>query len=89
MTPQPPATIEDARRVVLDALVEIAPDLEGTEIPAEAELREDLGLDSMDFMNLMVALSEQIGADIPERDYSLLESVDACAAYLRDGAGAP
>jgi acyl carrier protein len=84
MTPQPPATLEDARRLVVAALVDIAPDLEGTTIPADADLREDLGLDSMDFVNLMAALSEQLEADIPERDYSLLETVESCAAYLRD-----
>ena len=84
MTNQTPTTIEDARRVVVAALVEIAPDLEGTDIPPDAELQVDLGLDSMDFVNLMAALSDELGADIPERDYSQLESVDACAAYLRD-----
>ena len=87
MTPPPLATIEDARRLVLDALVDVAPDLEGAEIPAEALLREDLGLDSMDFMNLMAALSEQLEDDIPERDVSQLETVEACAAYLHDRAG--
>jgi acyl carrier protein len=84
MTPQPPATLENARRLVLAALVDIAPDLEGTTIPADADLREDLGLDSMDFVNLMAALSDQLEADIPERDYSLLETVESCANYLRD-----
>lgn len=84
MTRQPPATLEDARRLVLAALADIAPDLEATEIPSDANLREDLGLDSMDFVNLMVALSDQLGADIPERDYSELETVESCAAYLRD-----
>ena len=87
MTPPLLATIEDARRLVLDALVDVAPDLEGPEIPAEALLREDLGLDSMDFMNLMAALSEQLEDDIPERDVSQLETVEACAAYLHDRAG--
>ena len=85
MTPPTSITIDDARRVVVEAVLDIAPDLEGTEIPAEADLREDLDLDSMDLVNLTAALSERLGADIPERDYSLLETVDACAAYLRDG----
>jgi acyl carrier protein len=89
MTPQPPATIDDALRLVVDALVEIAPDLEGTEIPPESELQADLGLDSMDFSNLMAALSELLGDDIPERDYSQLETVESCAAYLHERATAP
>jgi acyl carrier protein len=88
MSPQPLVTIDDARRAVLDALVDVAPDLEGTDIPPEAELQADLGLDSMDFVNLLAALSEQLEVDIPERDYSLLDTVEACAAYLRDRAEA-
>ena len=88
MSPQPLATIDDARRAVLDALVDVAPDLEGTDIPPEAELQADLGLDSMDFVNLVAALSEQLEADIPERDYSLLDTIEACATYLRDRAEA-
>jgi acyl carrier protein len=86
MTPQ---TLAGTLELVVDAIVEIAPDLEGTEIPAEAELQADLGLDSMDFMNLMAALSEALAADMPERDYSQLETVESCAAYLHERAAAP
>ena len=86
MTPQPLASIDDARRLVLDALVDVAPDLEGTDIPAGSELQADLGLDSMDFTNLVAALSDTLGDDIPEGDYAQLETVEACAAYLRDRA---
>ena len=88
MSPPPPATIEDARGLVIDALVEIAPDLEGTEIAPEAELQADLGLDSMDFTNFVAALSDALGDDNPERDYSQLETVESCAAYLHERAAA-
>jgi acyl carrier protein len=77
-----PATLDDARLAVVSALVEIAPDLEGTELPPEAELQADLGLDSMDFTNFVAALSDALAEDIPERDYSQLETVESCAAYL-------
>jgi acyl carrier protein len=76
------ATLEDAQRLVVGALVEIAPDLEGTELAPEAELQADLGLDSMDFTSFVAALSDALGEDIPERDYSQLETVESCATYL-------
>jgi acyl carrier protein len=85
MTPQ---TLADATRLVADALVEVAPDLEGTDIPPEAELQADLGLDSMDFTNFVAALSDALGDDIPERDYARLETVESCAAYLHERAAA-
>lgn len=89
MTPPALGTIDDARRLVVAAVLDIAPDLEGTEIPPEADLRQDLDLDSMDLVNLTAALSEQLGADIPERDYSLLDTIGACAAYVHDRAARP
>lgn len=82
-----PATLEDTQRRVVAALVDVAPDLEGADIPPDADLRQDLGLDSMDFVNLMTILSEQLGDDIPEADYSLLETVESCATYLHERAG--
>jgi acyl carrier protein len=80
-------THEEALRAVVAAVLDIAPDLEGTEIQPDAELRADLDLDSMDLVNLTAALSERLGADIPERDYSKLDTVGACAAYLHERAG--
>ena len=86
MSSHPLATNESAQRLVVAAILEIAPDLDGAEITPGAELREDLGLDSMDFVNLMAALSDELGADIPEADVSRLETVEGCAAYLRERA---
>ena len=80
-------SIDDARRLVLDAVLEIAPDLEGTDIALDADLRQDLDLDSMDLINLTAALSERLGGDIPERDYSRLDTIAACADYLRERSG--
>jgi acyl carrier protein len=81
-----PATLEDTQRRVVAALVDVAPDLEGEDVAPDADLRQDLGLDSMDFVNLVTILSEQLGDDIPEADYSLLETVESCAAYLHERA---
>lgn len=82
-------TLADAQRAVLEAVLDIAPDLEGTDIPPEADLREDLDLDSMDLVNLTAALSERLGADIPERDYGRMDTIEACAAYLHERAAQP
>ena len=82
MTPSPPATLDDAHRLVVDAVLDIAPDLDAAAVTPEAELRQDLDLDSMDFINLLAALSERLGIDIPERDYDELDSVGSCASYL-------
>jgi acyl carrier protein len=70
--------------VVVGVLREIAPEVDVESLPADAELREELGLDSMDFLNFVTALHDRLGVDVPEREYPLLGSVDACVAYLSD-----
>jgi acyl carrier protein len=80
-------TDDGVRDVVVSALHEIAPEVDLVSFPGEADLREELELDSMDFLNFVAALHERLGVDVPERDYPLLGSVDACVAYLSDRLG--
>jgi acyl carrier protein len=70
------------RDVVVGALHEIAPEVDADALPGEADLREELELDSMDFLNFVTALHEGLGVDVPERDYPLLGSIDACVRYV-------
>ncbi len=74
----------DAERLALikDVLGGIAPEAADAEIPGDADLRETLDLDSMDFMNFVIGLHERTGVDIPEADYSLLFTLDDAMAYL-------
>jgi acyl carrier protein len=46
-------------------------------------LCEQIDLDSMDLLNLVIAIHEATGVDIPEADYPEMASLDGCAAYLR------
>jgi acyl carrier protein len=79
----------ELRAVVRSALGEIAPEADLESLPSAAELREELELDSMDFLSFVTALHEQTGVDVPERDYPQLLSLDACVEYLsrRSGRG--
>lgn len=72
----------DMTATTVDAVLEIAPDLDRAQLDADALLREDLELDSMDFLNLMVALQEATGVDVPEEDYGELRTVADIAGYL-------
>ncbi len=71
------------RQALLDILRRIAPEVEpGTLLP-DAKLRDQVDLDSMDFLNLVVGLHERLGIDIPEADYARLTTPDAITAYLK------
>ena len=70
------------RDIVIGALTEIAPEIDPEAIDAESDLAEQLDLDSMDLLNLIVAVHEQTGIEIPERDYGKLSTLDDAVAYL-------
>jgi acyl carrier protein len=77
-------TPSEIRALALRVLGEIAPEADLTRIAGDVDLREQLEIDSMDFLNFVIGLHEATGADIPEADYGKLATLDACAAYLAD-----
>lgn len=75
-------TREELRTAVLDALVSVVPEADPAAIRPTAPLREELDIDSMDFINFVVALHEAVGVDVPEADYGELSTLEACLSYL-------
>lgn len=82
-------TRQDIRRAVLDTLCAIAPETDPAEIAPNRPLRDQIDLDSMDFLNVIIRLHETLGIDIPEADYAQLSTLDGAVDYLsrRSGAG--
>jgi len=70
------------RGVVVQVLSDVAPELEAESLDPHAELRSQLDLDSMDFLNFVLGLHKALGVDIPEADYRKLATLDGCLAYL-------
>lgn len=76
-------TPEALREMVAGALRGIAPEADLDHIDPAASLREQLDLDSFDFLKLLITLQETVGVDIPEADYGRVDSLDALVAYLQ------
>lgn len=74
--------LEDARATVLSVLATVAPEIDPATITGETELRFELDLDSMDFLNLIEGIAQATGVDIPEKDYPQLETLDDFGAYV-------
>jgi acyl carrier protein len=72
----------DIRKVVQEELNNIAPEVDLAGLDPAADLREALDIDSMDFLNLVTALHQRLGVDIPEIDYPKLITLDGAVAYL-------
>lgn len=73
---------DEARTAILAVLGTIAPEADLSEIEPDVELRDQLDIDSMDFLNFAIGLHERTGVDIPEDDYALVATLDGCVAYL-------
>jgi acyl carrier protein len=72
------------RAGVIAAIKAIAPEVEEAELALDSPLREQVDLDSMDWLNVIVGLHERFGVDIPEADYAKLTSLRTITAYLAD-----
>ena len=73
---------QDAKSLVLRTLRRIAPEADLESLEPDVEFREQLDIDSMDFLNLIIGVHEATGFDIPEADYREFETLDSCVAYL-------
>lgn len=71
---------EEIRKVVLAELKRIAPELE--DVQPGKPLRDQVDLDSMDWLNFLVALNERLKIEIPEADYRKLGTLDRIVGYL-------
>ena len=75
---------DDARALLARLLARIAPEVDVASEPDDTALQDDLGLDSMDVLNLMTALHDETGLDVPERDYPRLATIGAFATYVSE-----
>lgn len=81
-------TEADIRAVLHEELNNIAPEADLAKIDPTADLREALDIDSMDFLNFIIALHQRLGVDIPELDYPKLVTLKGALAYVTAKLGA-
>lgn len=70
------------KQAVLESLSTVAPEMDATTLRPDEPLREQLDLDSFDFLQSLVALDRKLSVSIPESDYGRLTTLDACVDYL-------
>lgn len=75
-------TEDQVKQIVIDIINEIAPDEDTSDLKGAINLREQMDLDSMDFLDIVMELRKQHGIEVPEADYPELASLDSCANYL-------
>jgi acyl carrier protein len=80
-------TDEDIRAIYLEELSRVAPDIDPATVGEDDHLQDDLELDSMDVLNLVTALHQRLGLDIPETDYPEIATLSVAVGYIRKRIG--
>lgn len=75
-------TRDEIRAVVLRHLGDRAPEVDFANVHPDKPLRDQIDLDSMDYLNFLIALHKELGLDIPERDYPKMATLNGCVDYL-------
>ena len=73
---------DDIRQVILDILERIAPDEDLSNLKDDVPFREQMELDSMDFLDIVMELRKQYRIQIPEEDYAHLNTMGGAVNYL-------
>ncbi len=72
----------DIRGEVLSVLTTIAPEVEPDDIRDDGLLRDQVDLDSMDWLNFLIGIHKRLNVDIPESDYAGLRTLTDVVRYV-------
>jgi acyl carrier protein len=75
-------TRDEIRGRVIQCLGEIAPEADLALLRADTPLRDQLDIDSMDFLNFVIGLDRSLGVAVPEGEYPRIATLDGCVDYL-------
>lgn len=73
---------QQAKRLILDIIAVVAPDADLSNVRGDEPLRDQLDLDSMDFLDIVMELRKRHKIEVPKEEYEQLASLDSCASYL-------
>ncbi|MCH7703610.1 MAG: acyl carrier protein [Planctomycetes bacterium] len=73
---------QQIRQMVLDIIAVIAPDADLTDLKGDVRLRDQLDMDSMDFLDIVMELRKRYKVEVPKEDYPQLATLDGTVAYL-------
>lgn len=73
---------EQLRALILDVVGTVAPEADLDSIDPKVSFHDQFGIDSVDFLNIMMTLEARLGVAIPEADCPKLSSLDGCMRYL-------
>jgi acyl carrier protein len=76
-------TESEIRQIVREALSNVAPEVDLNAIDPAKNLRDQIDIDSVDFLNFVIGLHKELGIEIPDADVAKLGTLNGCVAYLQ------
>ncbi len=73
---------KQVKNIILDIIATVAPDAELSGLKGDVRLRDQLDMDSMDFLDIVMELRKRYKVEVPKEDYPELASLNSCASYL-------
>ena len=75
-------TREEIGQAIIHIITDVVPDQDCSNVDPEKSLRDQLGLESMDFLDIVMELRKRYGVEVPEADYKQLATLKSCIDYL-------
>jgi acyl carrier protein len=73
---------KDIKKMVLNSIHIVAPEMDLEKIKTNIPLREQIDIDSLDFVRFITRLDVALGVDVPESDYPKLQTLESCVNYF-------
>jgi acyl carrier protein len=77
-------TLEEIKESIIQEILRVAPEIDKEEIKPNENLQRSLEIDSFDSLKVLTALSEKFGIEIPEKDYSKVDTLEHTAKYISE-----
>ena len=75
-------TKQEIKAIIIEEILNIAPDAEEADIPTDARLQTAIEFDSYDFLTLLTAMNERLGVEVPEKDYGQVGTLNDMVDYF-------
>lgn len=69
--------------IILEIIATVAPDADLSQVEEDVRLRDQLDMDSMDFLDIVMELRKRFKIEVPKEDYPQLATLNGCVSYLR------
>lgn len=75
-------TKDDVKKIIIEEILNVAPDLEGGDIAPDVNIQRTYEIDSFDSLRILTALGKRLGVEVPEADYSKVDTLENMAEYF-------